>query len=208
DELLTKVFGQDHAIHAFVEGIFNAEVVAAADTSRRAPRALFVFAGPPGVGKTYLAELGAATLERPLRRFDMSSYADQHQSDALIGTAKSYRGAQPGHLTEFVEKNPDAILLFDEIEKANLKTIHLFLQVLDAGVLEDKYNEREVSFRDTTIIFTTNAGRKLYEQPNSSGVHMANAAFHRKTILDALENDKDPKTGQAFFPAAICSRMA
>lgn len=207
-ELLTRVFGQDHAIHAFVEGIFNAEVVAAADTSRRAPRALFVFAGPPGVGKTYLAELAAAGLDRPFRRFDMSSYADQHQADALIGVAKSYRGAHPGHLTEFVEKNPNAVLLFDEIEKANLKTIHLFLQVLDAGVLEDKYNEREVSFRDATIIFTTNAGRKLYEQPNASGVHMANAAFHRKTILDALKTDKDPSTGREFFPAAICSRMA
>jgi ATP-dependent metalloprotease FtsH len=208
DELLTRVFGQDHAIHAFVEGVFNAEVVAAADTSRRAPCSLFVFAGPPGVGKTFLAELAATALDRPFRRFDMSSYADQHQGDALIGVAKSYRGAHAGHLTEFVEKNPNAVLLLDEIEKANLKTIQLFLQVLDAGVLEDKFNEREVSFRDTTIIFTTNAGRKLYEQPNSSGVHMANAAFHRKTILDALENDKDPRTGQAFFPPAICSRMA
>lgn len=207
-ELLTRVFGQDHAVHAFVEGLFNAEVVAAADTKRRAPRALFVFAGPPGVGKTFLAELGSSCLNRPFKRFDMSSYSGHQQNEALVGMAKSFHGAHPGTLTEFVEKNPDAILLFDEIEKAHTNTIHLFLQILDAGTLEDKYHERNVSFRDTTIIFTTNAGRKLYDKPNESGVHSANAAFHRRTILDALENEKNSQTGQLFFPSAICSRMA
>ncbi|MFW6119010.1 MAG: AAA family ATPase [Planctomycetota bacterium] len=207
-ELLTRVFGQDHAVHAFVEGLFNAEVVAAADTERRSPRALFVFAGPPGVGKTFLAELGASLLGRPFKRFDMSAYSGHQQNEALLGMAKSYRGAHPGTLTELVEKNPNAVLLFDEIEKAHSNTIHLFLQILDAGTLEDKYHERNVSFRDTTLIFTTNAGRKLYDRPNESGVHSANSAFHRKTILDALETEKDPATGRPYFPAAICSRMA
>ena len=207
-ELLTKVYGQDHAVHAFVEGLFNAEVVATADTSRKSPRAVFVFAGPPGVGKTFLAELGASHLNRPFKRYDMSAYSGQQQNEALVGMAKSFHGAHPGTLTEFVEKNPAAVLLFDEIEKAHVKTIHLFLQILDAGTLEDKYHERNVSFRDTLIIFTTNAGRKLYDSPNASGVHSANARFHRKTILDALENEKDPETRQPFFPAAICSRLA
>ena len=207
-ELLAKVFGQDHAVHAFVEGIFNAEVVANADVKRKAPRALFVFAGPPGVGKTFLAESAAAWLGRPFQRFDMSTYSDHQASNELVGFAKSYQGAHPGTLTGFVEKNPDAVLLFDEIEKAHLNTIQLFLQILDAGVLFDKYNERNVAFRNTTVIFTTNAGRKLYERPNESGVHQANASFHRKTILDALENEKDSRTGQPFFPSAICSRMA
>jgi len=208
DELLRKVFGQDHAIHAFVEGLFNAEVVAVADTQRKAPRATFVFAGPPGVGKTYLAELGASLLDRPFKRFDMTAFSGHEQNDALIGMAKMYRGAHPGALTEFIEKNPDALLLFDEIEKAHQNTIHLFLQMLDAGTLEDNYHERTVGFRDTVIIFTTNAGRKLYDRPNISGIHAANAAFHRRTILDALENETDPRTHLPFFPAAICSRMA
>ena len=78
-ELLAKVFGQDHAIEAFVEGIFNAEIVAAADVKRRAPRAVFVFAGPPGVGKTFLAESAAAWLERPFKRFDMTTYSDSQK---------------------------------------------------------------------------------------------------------------------------------
>ena len=206
--LLTKVFGQDHAVHAFVEGLFNAEVVAAADKKRKSPRALFVFAGPPGVGKTYLAELGASALERPFKRFDMSAFSGHHQNEQLVGMSKSYHGAHPGTLTEFVEKNPTAVLLFDEIEKAHTNTILLFLQILDNGSLEDKYHERNVSFRNTTIILTTNAGRKLYDRPNVSGVHKANATFHRKTILDALENEINPQTREPFFPSAICSRMA
>ncbi|MFQ5473535.1 MAG: AAA family ATPase [Dehalococcoidia bacterium] len=207
-ELLERVFGQDHAVQAFVEGLFNAEVVATADTTRQAPRAVFVFAGPPGVGKTFLAELGASRLERPFKRFDMSAYSGHQQNEALVGMAKSFHGAHPGTLTEFVEKNSTAVLLFDEIEKAHSRTIQLFLQILDAGTLEDKYHERNVSFSDTTIILTTNVGRALYESPNSSGVHTANARFHRRTILDALESEKDPETRQPFFPAAICSRMA
>lgn len=207
-ELLAKVYGQDHAVHAFVEGLFNAEVVASADTNRRTPRAVFVFAGPPGVGKTFLAEMGASYLNRPFKRFDMSAFSGHQQNEAMVGMAKSFHGAHPGTLTEFVEKNPNAVLLFDEIEKAHLNTIHLFLQILDAGTLEDKYHERDVSFRDTTIIFTTNVGRKLYDKPNEIGVYRANAQFHRKTILDALENERDSSTGKPFFPAAICSRLA
>ena len=207
-DLMAKVFGQDHAVQAFVEGLFNAEVVATSDRERKAPRAVFVFAGPPGVGKTFLAELGASHLNRPFKRFDMSAYSDHQQQTALVGFEESYKGAQPGVLTGFVEKNPNAVLLFDEIEKAHLNTIHLFLQILDAGRLEDKFLKRDISFTDTTIIFTTNAGRKLYDHSSDNGVRSANAAFHRKTILDALENETDSRTGKPFFPSSICSRMA
>jgi cell division protease FtsH len=207
-DLMAKVYGQDHAVQAFVEGLFNAEVVATSDRERKSPRAVFVFAGPPGVGKTFLAELGASHLNRPFKRFDMSAYSDHQQHSALVGWEESYKGAQPGVLTGFVEKNPNAVLLFDEIEKSHLNTIHLFLQILDAGRLEDKFLKRDISFTDTTIIFTTNAGRKLYDHSGDNGVRSANAAFHRKTILDALENETDSRTGKPFFPPAICSRMA
>jgi ATP-dependent metalloprotease FtsH len=207
-DLLVKVFGQDHAVQAFVEGLFNAEIVAASDRQRKAPRAVFVFAGPPGVGKTFLAELGATHLGRPFKRFDMSAYADHQQQNALVGWEESYKGAQPGLLTGFVDKNSNAVLLFDEIEKAHLNTVHLFLQLLDAGRLEDKFLKRDISFTDTTIIFTTNAGRKLYDLASEGAVRSANAAFHRKTILDALEHETDPRTGKPCFPQAICSRLA
>jgi len=205
--LLEKVFGQDHAVQAFVEGLFNAEIVAHADIERKRPSALFVFAGPPGVGKTYLAELGAAALGRPYQRFDMSSFSDHQSYLTLVGFAPSYQAAKGGLLTEFVAQNPNAFLLFDEIEKAHLNTVHLFLQILDAGQLEDKFTSQNVPFRDTTIIFTTNAGASLYDRPNETGVTTANASFHRRTLLDALRAEKGPG-GQPFFPGAICSRMA
>jgi cell division protease FtsH len=207
-ELLSKVFGQDHAVQAFAEGLFNAEVVAGADTKRTAPRAVFVFAGPAGVGKTFLAELGSSLLQLPFKRFDMSAFSGYQQGEALVGLARSFQGAHPGLLTEFVEKNPRCVLLFDEIEKAHPNTLQLFLQVLDAGHLEDKFHLRNTGFRESMIIFTTNAGRKLYDRPNESGVLPANSQFHRKTILDALETEKDPQTGQPFFPGVLCSRMA
>lgn len=207
-KLLSRICGQDHAVHTFIDGLFSAEVLAQADKERRAPRAVFVFAGPPGVGKTLLAELGAANLDQPFKRFDMSAYADNLQADGLIGYPKTYHGAQPGVLTDFVEKNPNAILLFDEIEKSHLNVIHYFLQILDAGQLEDKHTQKTVKFRDTIIIFTTNAGRRLYERPNETGVLKANDAFHRRTILDALAAETHPTTGQPLFPAAICSRLA
>lgn len=203
-QLLSTVHGQDHVVHAFAEGMFAAEVLAASDEKRKRPRAIFVFAGPPGVGKTFLAEQAAEALAIPYKRFDMSSFADHQSYMGLVGYEKSYQGAKPGTLTEFVKEQPHSILLFDEIEKAHLNTIHLFLQILDAGRLTDRYHDEDISFKDTILIFTSNAGRSLYEgdaKQNAAGVP-------RKTLLNALETEKNPQTGQPFFPAAITSRMA
>lgn len=206
-ELLSKVFGQDHAVHAFIEGFYNAQVTAGADQDRKQPIATFVFAGPPGVGKTYMSELCAAHLKRPFKRFDMTAYSDHQADNQLIGFAPAYRGAKAGLLTGFVKQNPNAILLFDEIEKAHLTTMQLFYQILDAGRLHDKFDDEEVSFRDTIIIFTTNAGRSLYENPNASGISTVNAEYHKRTILGALAHEKNSTTGQPAFPPAICSRL-
>lgn len=203
-QLLSKVFGQDHVVHAFAEGMFAAEVLAASDEKRKRPRAIFVFAGPPGVGKTFLAEQAAEALEIPYKRFDMSSFADHQSYMSLVGFEKSYHGAKEGTLTGFVRKNPHSILLFDEIEKAHGNTINQFLQVLDAGRLTDRYRDEDVSFRDTVIIFTSNAGSSLYD-----GEARENAAgIPRKTILNVLETETNLLTGQPFFPATITSRMA
>ncbi len=202
--LLGVVQGQDHAVHSFAEGMFAAEVLAASDEKRKRPRAIFVFAGPPGVGKTFLAEQAAEALELPFRRFDMSAYADHQSYMGLVGFEKSYQGAKPGMLTGFVKENPRCILLFDEIEKAHLNTIQLFLQILDAGRLSDRYTGADVAFRDSVIIFTTNAGKSLYEGDR----RYAAAGISRQTLISALETEKDPRTGQPFFPGAIASRLA
>jgi len=207
-ELMARVFGQDHAIHTFIEGLYNAEVTTAADRERKRPAAVFVFTGPPGVGKTYMVEMCASFLNRPFKRYDMTGYTDHQAHNQLVGFAPSYKDAHPGLLTGFVEKNPNAILLFDEIEKAHLTTVQLFYQILDAGRLEDKFTENDVNFRDTIIIFTTNAGRTLYDNPNKTGISAANSSYHKRTILSALENEKNPATGQPAFPQAICSRLS
>ena len=203
-QLLGVVQGQDHVVHAFAEGMFAAEVLSASDEKRKRPRAIFVFAGPPGVGKTFLAEQAAEALGLPFKRFDMSTYADHQAYMGLVGFEKSYQGAKEGLLTGFVKENPHCILLFDEVEKAHLNTVQLFLQILDAGRLSDRYLSEDIAFKDTIIIFTTNAGKSLYE-----GDHRQNAAgVPRQTLISALETETDPRTGQPFFPAAIASRLA
>jgi len=201
--LLAVVRGQDQAIHTFADGAFSAEVLAAADEKRRKPRAIFIFLGPPGVGKTFLAEKAAESLELPFKRFDMSSFSDPQQHSTLVGFSPSYHAAKAGTLTGFVKQNPRCVLLFDEIEKAHTNTINLFLQLLDAGTLHDNFRDEDVAFKDATIIFTTNAGKRLYEERGAGA-----ADLPRKVIMEALEAEAQPQSGRTAFPAAICSRLA
>ncbi len=203
-ELSKVVYGQDNAVSVFASGYFQSELRSLTDKSNKKPRTSFLFAGPPGVGKTFLAEKVAELLALPYKRFDMSEYAEADALMELCGTNKSYRDAKVGELTGFVQKNPKCVLLFDEIEKAHINAIHLFLQILDAGRLRDTNTANEVDFSQTIIIFTTNAGRKLYE--DSVTTNLSNIS--RKTILKSLEKDVDPKSGRSAFPAAICSRFA
>ncbi|MBQ4066724.1 MAG: AAA family ATPase [Clostridia bacterium] len=203
-KLLESVFGQDHAISVFTAGYFRGELLALTDKKRTRPRATFLFAGPPGVGKTFLAEQAAAQLGLPFRRFDMSEYSDKEANLEFCGSDKVYKNGAEGNVTGFVEANPRCVLLFDEVEKAHQVIINLFLQMLDAGRLRDNFTDREVSFKDTIIIFTTNAGRELYESEEGGDF----SAISRKVILKALQTDVNPVTGKNFFPAAICSRFA
>ncbi len=204
DRLLDTVFGQDQAINTFVSGYFQSELTALTQDKRTRPRATFLFAGPPGVGKTFLAEQAAEQLSIPFKRFDMSEYSNKDANLDLCGSNKVWKDAKAGNLTDFVEKNPKCILLFDEIEKAHTNVIYLFLQLLDAGRLRDNYTDEEVSFVDTVVIFTTNAGKQLYEDPNIVNL----SSVSKKAVLKALSSDINPVTGSPFFPAAICSRFA
>ena len=202
--LLEKIFGQDNAVSVFTNGYFQGQLSAMLEKERKRPKATFLFAGPPGVGKTYLAETAAEVLRLPYKRFDMSEYADKEATIQLCGADSVYRDSHPGHLSGFVAEHPECILLFDEIEKAHINVIHLFLQILDAGRLTDAKTKKEVSFADAIVIFTTNAGKALYEETEGSDL----SGLSRKAILVALGKDINPETKAPFFPPAICSRFA
>lgn len=203
-ELLDTVYGQDNAVNVFTTGYFQAELLSMTDIDRKKPRATYLFAGPPGVGKTFLAEVAAEKLSLPFMRFDMSEYADKEANLEFCGSDKVYKNAKSGNVTGFVSEHPKCILLFDEVEKAHLCVIHLFLQMLDAGRLRDNYTDEEVSFKDAIIIFTTNAGKQLYESESDGDF----SSLSRKVVPKALRNDINPLSGSSYFPAALCSRFA
>ena len=203
-ELQKSVFGQNHAISVFTSGYFNAELQAAIDKKRKRPRGTFLFAGPPGVGKTFLAENAADILGLEFKRFDMSGYINPSAPNELCGYDKNYQASKEGQLTGFVNKYPECILIFDEIEKASMEVIQLFLQILDAGQLMDNKTEKNVSFKHAILIFTTNAGKELYEGRQDENLSL----LPRDVILDSLRKEVKPRTQEPLFPPAICSRFA
>ena len=122
------------------------------------PIGAFLFAGPTGVGKTEVTRQLAHCMGVELIRFDMSEYMERHAVSRLIGAPPGYVGFdQGGLLTEAVTKNPHAVVLFDEIEKAHPEVFNLLLQVMDHGILTDN-NGRKADFRNVIIVMTTNAG--------------------------------------------------
>lgn len=139
-----------------------------------------------------------------MKRFDMSSYADDVSASELTGAGANFKSPKPGALTGFVHDHPSSMLIFDEIEKAHPKVINLFLQVLDAGTLYDNKYEANIAFGETVIIFTTNAGKSLYQDTTKHNY----SDVPKKVILDALEKECHPVTGRPVFPQAICSRLA
>ena len=204
NHLSNIVFGQDNAIKTFVSAYYQAMVRKLTGVATRKPYATFLFAGPPGVGKTFLAESIAQELHLPFRRFDMSEYCEKESNLAFCGSNKVYKNGSRGNFTSFVADNPECVVLFDEIEKSHSVIINLFLQMLDAGIIRDNFTEEEVSLENVIMIFTTNAGKQLYKDSESSDF----SATSRKVIIKALQEDINPQTGTPYFPAAICSRFA
>ena len=199
DTLLSKVRGQRHAVDSVLQGVFDAEMFAADDPERKGPLATFLFAGPSGVGKTYLAKLVGKHLGRELLVVDMSEY-----SDNLANTKFNGEHGQPAVVTGFVRQHPDGIILFDEVEKAHINAIHLFLQILDGATMMDHQIRKDVSFRNNIIIMTTNAGHSLYEDSTNCDL----SATPRQVILDGLRKDVNPQTQEPYFPECITTRMA
>ena len=202
-QLTEHIKGQDDAVRKFVQGYFESVVIRNQEKGKKRPQATFLFAGPPGVGKTYLAESVAEPLGYAYKRFDMSEYSHENDVFEINGTQKSYKNPSEGKVTSFVNANPKSILLFDEIEKAHKNVIYLFLQILEGGVIFDNYNEKKISFQDTIIIFTTNVGKKLYEDGKDKNL----STLTNDVILEVLR-EEIKQNGEPAFPRELCSRFA
>lgn len=197
--LLKKVKGQRHAVDEVVEGIFETEVFSMYNKNRKGPVATFLFAGPSGVGKTHIAHMCEEYLGRKTLIVDMSEYSSNLANAMFNGEHGS-----PANITKFVRENPNGILVFDEIEKAHINTIHLFLQILDEAKLMDYKINREVSFKNNIIIMTTNAGKQLYSDTTICDL----SRTPKNVILDGLRKDINPQTREPYFPECITTRMA
>lgn len=153
--LKKNIFGQDTAIDTVVDAI---QIARAGLRNPEKPMGAFLFAGPTGVGKTELARQISTQLGLKLLRFDMSEYMEKHSVAKLIGTPPGYVGYdQGGLLSDAIDKNPHAILLLDEIEKAHPDLFAILLQMMDYGKISDNTG-REIDCRHVMIILTTNAG--------------------------------------------------
>jgi len=155
--LKERIFGQDSAVEAVVRAVKRSR---AGFRTAGKPVANFLFVGPTGVGKTELARQLAELLGVTLHRFDMSEYQEKHTVSRLIGSPPGYVGYEEGGLlVEAVRKQPHAVVLMDEIEKAHPDIYNILLQIMDYATLTDN-NGRKADFRNVVLVMTSNAGAR------------------------------------------------
>ena len=205
--LRARVIGQDHALEAIAQRVRTA-FAGLEDPSK--PRGVFLFVGPSGVGKTETALALADSLyggERNLITINMSEYQEAHSVSGLKGSPPGYVGhGQGGVLTEAVRRKPYSVLLLDEVEKAHPDVLEMFFQVFDKGRMDDAEG-REIDFRNTLIILTSNVGSAQVMQAcmahdeAAGGVVMLSPEQMPET--DALADALRPALYKAFKPAFV-----
>jgi ATP-dependent Clp protease ATP-binding subunit ClpA len=189
DRLSKKIFGQQSAINSLVTAIKRSRAGLGAP---QRPIGSFLFTGPTGVGKTEVARQMAENLGVKFLRFDMSEYMEKHSVARLIGAPPGYIGFdQGGLLTDQIRKNPYAVLLLDEIEKAHIDMYNILLQVMDHAALTDN-NGKVADFRNVILIMTSNAGAREMAS-NTIGFAKAGGEDTGSKGKKAIENFFSPE---------------
>ena len=196
DTIKTKLYGQDTVVDTVLEKIY---VARAGLKSMNKPIGNFLFLGPTGTGKTELAKLLAEGLGMKLLRYDMSEYQEKHALSKLIGAPPGYVGYDDsnlggGLLISDIEKNPNCIILFDEVEKAHPDVTNVLLQLMDEGTITGS-NGKKANARNAIVILTSNLGASAGEQ-NNIGVG--------RTLQKSGEDDKAVKD---FFKPEFRNRL-
>ena len=191
-----RIVGQDLAINAVSKAIRRSRVGL---KSKNRPIGSFFFLGPTGVGKTELAKALAEFMfndQKALIKIDMSEYMEKFTVSRLTGAPPGYVGYEEGgQLTEKVRKRPYSVILFDEIEKAHPEVFNILLQILDEGVLTDSYG-RQVDFRNTIIIMTSNLGARIIEKATPLGFYRATG----ENIYDKMKDNVLSELKKTFNP--------
>ena len=187
--LALSIFGQDTAVATLGKAVKRAR---AGFRNPEKPEACYLFVGPTGCGKTELARTLAQLLKEPLLRYDMSEYQEKHTVSRLVGSPPGYVGFEEGgQLVKDVRKNPRAVILFDEIEKANEDIYNVLLQVMDYGQLTDNQG-RKADFRSCIIIMTSNAGVRDLEK-GSIGFGGDTVTDIQASLTDAVNREFPPE---------------
>jgi ATP-dependent Clp protease ATP-binding subunit ClpC len=203
EELKGRVIGQDEAVVAISKALRRSR----ADLKDpRRPIGSFMFLGPTGVGKTFLAknlaEFMFGTAEA-LIQMDMSEYMEKHTASRLIGAPPGYVGYEEGgQLSEAVRRRPYSVVLFDEVEKAHPDVMHLLLQILEEGQVTDNFG-RKIDFRNTIVIMTSNVGAEGIKRQTSLGF---GAMSNDSADNDAIKG-KVMESAKKFFKPEFLNRL-
>ncbi len=199
--LKSKIFGQDEAISQVVNAVKFSK---AGLTEENKPLASLLFVGPTGVGKTEIAKRLSEELGVKLVRFDMSEYGEKHAVAKLIGSPAGYVGYEEGGiLTEAIRKNPSAVLLLDEIEKAHPDIYNVLLQVMDYATLTDNQG-RKADFRNVVVIMTSNAGANRL---GKSGIGFVSEGQDNSVLMEEVKRVFQPEFRNRLSKVVVFNSM-
>ncbi len=203
EDLKKRVIGQDEAVIAISKALRRSR----ADLKDpKRPIGSFIFLGPTGVGKTFLAKNLAEFMfgsAEALIQLDMSEYMEKHTASRLIGAPPGYVGYEEGgQLSEAVRRRPYSVVLFDEVEKAHPDVMHLLLQILEEGQITDNFG-RKIDFRNTIIILTSNIGAETIKRQTTLGF----GAIGQDVADHGSMKDKVMEAAKKFFKPEFINRL-